>query len=258
MVAPLPVFLYSLVFPFVWSYFFYGFLTPRYQFKSFIYSIIVLLIANGLVGFIFYYEYLIKQILGLSSYVFILYKLYNGTFKEKLLTLSIFLSVTFVFELIITLTVVQMFKLDLNNMQDIKITFVYLIYYILLFLFYRFIILIKQKIFSFLKYKNIVAIVSLLCIQYCYYCYLAFSVTMDLERNIFTMYIILFLFILLNGIFVYFMFDMIKQAKTNYTIYLLEQEYQKELEHFLSIKEQDDEIKMLRHDIINYLKKKMD
>lgn len=252
--SPIAVFVYSFLFPFIISYYFYNFLNPKYKFKTAIISIFSLMIML-ILSCVFYYDYLFKQILSIICYLGIVFLLFDNTVKEKFIALAIFFSVTYIFELIMAIVTMQLLNLDMNNLADIRVGIVYFIYYISLFLFYRIIIPFKQKLFSMLKYRNIIIIIILICIQYCYYIYLAFSTIMTREKNINSIYIMLFLFIILNIIFIFFMLQMIKEAKAEYTMYLLEQEYQKELEHFLSIKEQDDEIKMLRHDIINFLKK---
>lgn len=252
--APMAVMLYTVPLMLLYSYFFNGFLTPKYGRKTYIYSLFlfgILMIFSCL----FYHQYLLKQVVLIVILVIILILFYEDSIRKKVLASTIFLSVTFFYEFSLSIISIGIFNVDLNDITNYYSIFIYIAYYLFLFHTYFALIQMKRKIFIFIQYKNIIIIIIFLCIQYFFFSTTAISITITSENiDKFILFIIL-VYALLNSVFLICVKKMMNNVKKEYTINLLKQEYEKELEKNMEFKGNEEEIRMLKHDIINYLEK---
>lgn len=229
------------------------FLTPKYSNKSYLLLFGIILFCNAILNFIAPYFY-IKPLIYFMVYLGITFIFFKDTFERKFLCIIFLIAGSLCLEMFINFYMEYVLHLNIINiMNTYHAHTLYIVLNIAQVVLFSIIIrLFKNKVTTSVSYTKI---------------YIAFGIQLYLVVTSFTQvqlvdngmqnfifYLINFIITLCMNVYVlYSLYKIYKRQKQEEALLLVKQSYQELLDFYLKDVYDEDMMRYVRHDIINYL-----
>ncbi|MEG2270568.1 MAG: hypothetical protein RSC27_04535 [Bacilli bacterium] len=195
---------------------------------------------------------IIKLIISICINIIIALAFYKGSITKRVIVVYSMIFLTMIVELINNF--INLFIFDIGPMQitNENSVFGYSIYFITLYLLFRF-VLNKKVLFDQIdQHKTYFAFALIILIQTLLFGYIsilmmnvAYPIVLIVVLMIMDLLICIFLFKTLQSVYEY--------TKNEHSNVLMRQQYVKQLEEYVSLQNKEERTRELRHDILNYL-----